>query len=46
MVANNTFIIKEMEGNAEDRVEKKGKLEVARNLLDILDYETIATKIG
>ncbi|MGL5647778.1 MAG: hypothetical protein ACRDDY_08000 [Clostridium sp.] len=42
MVANNAFIIKEMEENAE----KRGKLEVAKNLLDILDDETIVAKTG
>ena len=42
MVANNAFIIKEMEENAE----KRGRLEVAKNLLDILDDETIAEKTG
>lgn len=50
MVANNAFIIKEMEEAAEKigekRGEKRGKLEVARNLLDMLDDETIATKTG
>lgn len=42
MVANNAFIIKEMEENAE----KRGRLEVAKNLLDILDDKTIASKTG
>lgn len=49
MVANNAFIIKEMEENAEKRGEKIGgvkmKLELARGLLDVLDDETIAKKI-
>lgn len=42
MVANNAFIIREMEENAE----KRGRLEVAKNLLDILDDKTIAIKTG
>lgn len=42
MVANNAFIIKEME----EKAEKRGKLEFAKNLLDILDDETIALKSG
>lgn len=54
MVANNAFIIKEMEENAEKRGEARGekkgeaktKLELARALLDVLDDETIATKFG
>lgn len=58
MVANNAFIIKEMEDKAEERGkeiserigkelgEKMDKLEVAKNLLDILDDETIALKTG
>ncbi|WP_040328124.1 hypothetical protein [Clostridium ihumii] len=50
MVANNAFIIKEMEEIAEKKgIEKgieKGKIELARNLLDILDDETIASKVG
>ena len=50
MVANNAFIIKEMEERAEKKgIEKgieKGKIELARNLLDILDDETIASKVG
>ncbi len=40
MVANNAFIIKEMEENAE----KRKAIEIAENLLDILDNETIAIK--
>ena len=42
MVANNAFIITEMEENAK----KEAKLEIAKNLLDILDDETIAIKTG
>lgn len=42
MVANNAFIIKEMEENAE----KRKAIEIAKNLLDILDDETIALKTG
>lgn len=42
MVANNAFIIKEMEENAE----KRKAIEIAKNLLDILDDETIAAKTG
>ena len=32
--------------NAEQKGLKKGKIEVAKNLLDILDVETIAIKTG
>lgn len=46
MVANNAFIIKEMEENAEKRGEKIKAIEIAKNLLDILDNETIAAKTG
>ena len=42
MVANNAFIIKEMEENAE----KRKAIEIAKNLLYILDDETIAAKTG
>lgn len=42
MVANNAFIIKEMEENAE----KRKAIEIANNLLDVLDDETIAAKTG
>lgn len=42
MVANNAFIIKEMEENTE----KRKAIEIAKNLLDILDDETIAAKTG
>ena len=54
MVANNAFIIKEMEEKAEKRGKLEGKLEgeklkaieIAKNLLDVLDDETIALKTG
>ena len=46
MVANNAFIIKEMEEKAEKKGIEKGKIELARNLLDILDDETISLKVG
>ncbi|MGG7164617.1 hypothetical protein [Clostridium ihumii] len=46
MVANNAFIIKEMEEKAEKKGREEEKLELARNLLDILDDETIASKVG
>lgn len=42
MLANNAFILREMEENAE----KKKAIEIAKNLLDILDDETIAEKTG
>ncbi|MGU8220402.1 Rpn family recombination-promoting nuclease/putative transposase [Clostridium perfringens] len=42
MVANNAFIIKEMEENAE----KRKAIEIAKNLLDILDDKTISIKTG
>lgn len=42
MVANNAFIIKEMEENAE----KRKAIQIAKNLLDILDDETISIKTG
>ena len=42
MVANNAFIIKEMEENAE----KRKAIEIAKNLLDILDDDIIAEKTG
>lgn len=50
MVANNAFIIKEMEDKAEERGKEIGEkikaLEIAKNLLDILDDETIGLKTG
>jgi hypothetical protein len=46
MVANNAFIIKEMEENAEKRGENLKAIEIAKNLLDVLDDETIAIKTG
>lgn len=50
MVANNAFIIKEMEEKAEKRGEEKAEkrkaIEIARNLLDVLDDEIIALKTG
>ncbi|SFB33251.1 Rpn family recombination-promoting nuclease/putative transposase [Clostridium frigidicarnis] len=46
MVANNAFIIKEMEENAEKRGERIKAIEIAKNLLDVLDDETIAVKTG
>lgn len=38
MVSRNIFIL--------DKLKEEGKLEVAKNLLDILDDETIALKTG
>jgi len=35
-----------MIGSTEDRGEKKAKLEISNNLLDVLDNETIAIKTG
>lgn len=50
MVANNAFIIKEMEEEAKEIGkeigEKKKAIEIAKNLLDILDDEIIAKKTG
>ncbi|WP_040328103.1 hypothetical protein [Clostridium ihumii] len=46
MVANNAFIIKEMEEKAEKKGREEEKIELTRNLLDILDDETIASKVG
>jgi|GEM_PF-3852247 len=42
MVANNAFMIKEMQ----EKVIKQDKIEIAKNLMDILDNETIALKTG
>ncbi|ATD54309.1 Rpn family recombination-promoting nuclease/putative transposase [Clostridium chauvoei] len=42
MVANNAFILREMEESAE----KRKAIEIARNLLDVLDNETISDKTG
>ena len=42
MVANNAFMIKEMQ----EKVRKQDKIEIAKNLMDILDNETIALKTG
>lgn len=42
MIANNAYIMKEMEQNAE----KRKAIEIAKNLLDILDDKTIAEKTG
>ena len=50
MVARNAFMIEEMKEEAEGKGFEKGKIEgkieIAKNLLDILDDETIATKTG
>lgn len=54
MVANNAFIIKEMEEEARKegreegikRGEKKKAIEIAKNLLDVLDDEAISIKTG
>ena len=50
MVANITRTIEEMKEEAEHRgIEKgiqEGRLDIARELLDILDNETIAIKTG
>ena len=54
MVARSAFILDEMkdkakaEGRAEERAEgeKKKTLDIAKNLLDVLDDEIIAEKTG
>lgn len=46
MVASNAFIITEMEEKAEERAEERKATEIAKNLLDILDDETISLKTG
>ncbi|MGL4760899.1 MAG: hypothetical protein ACRC6T_05855 [Sarcina sp.] len=46
MVANNAFIIEEMEERAAKRGELEVKYEIAKKLLDVLDNETIAIKTG
>ena len=42
MVSRNAFILDRWK----DENKKEGKLEVAKNLLDVLDDETIALKTG
>ena len=53
MVANNAFMIKEMKEKVEKEtrkqereLRKQDKIDIAKNLLDILDNETIALKTG
>ena len=46
MVANNAFMIKEMKEKVEKETRKQDKIEIAKNLMDILDNETIALKTG
>jgi len=46
MVANNAFMIKEMKEKVEKETRKQDKIEIAKNLMDILDDETIALKTG
>ncbi len=46
MVANNAFMLKELKEKAEKEGIEKGKIEIAKNLLDILDDETISQKTG
>ena len=46
MVANITRTIEEMKEEAEHKGIEKGKLGVAKALLDVLDDETIAIKTG
>ena len=46
MVANNAFMIKEMKEKVEKDTTKQDRIEIAKNLMDILDNETIALKTG
>ena len=46
MVANNAFMIKEMKEKVEKETRKQDRIEIAKNLMDILDDETIALKTG
>jgi len=46
MVANNAFMIKEMKEKIEKDTRKQDRIEIAKNLMDILDNETIALKTG
>ena len=46
MVARNAFMIEEMKEEAKIEGEKKKAIEIAKNLIDILDDEIIATKTG
>jgi hypothetical protein len=46
MVANNAFMIKEMKEKIEKQTRKQDKIQIAKNLMDILDNETIALKTG
>ena len=57
MVANNAFMIEEMKEKVkketerevrkqEEELRKKDKIQIAKNLMDILDNETIALKTG
>ncbi|QAA32322.1 hypothetical protein [Clostridium manihotivorum] len=54
MVANNAFLLREMKeeakkaGKIEGKLEGKNeeKIQIAKNLLDVLDDDTIATKTG
>ncbi|SHH49671.1 hypothetical protein [Clostridium grantii] len=44
MVANNAFLLKEMKEEAKKEGIKEKAIEIAKNLLDVLDDETIAVK--
>ena len=46
MVANNAFMIKEMKEKVEKDTRKQDRIEIAKNLMDILDNKTIALKTG
>ena len=57
MVTNNAFMIEEMKEKVkketekevrkiEEELRKQDKIEIAKNLMDILDNETIALKTG
>lgn len=46
MVANNAFMIEEMKQKVRKETIKQEKIEIAKNLLDTLDDETISLKVG
>jgi len=46
MVANNAFMIEEMKEKVEKKAIKKDKIEIAKNLIGVLDDKVIAEKVG
>lgn len=45
MIANNAFMIEEMKEKVKKETRKQDRIEIAKNLLDTLDDETISLKL-